>query len=270
MEVYDESVPADQVDAPKGYTPDRAAQALEALRAKIEGSPEQARLVRFADAAVLCTRLHEIAQRPDLAERLARLPKEEFAPALLDELSQAAWALWHLDLLSVKPAEPTSKARVPAPLWDGVLKTRREMLSVVEFGLRGVDGADATIAGIRQGSGYLDGARDLLHLAELYRDYAPLLAARLPQDFRIQDADTATRQADELRVALGLRPVGTAGDDTGRRVWGFTVRVFGEVRAALQYLLRGDPAALATLPKLVSPRRVATRAVADPEPKPTV
>ncbi len=268
MEVYDESVPADQEDAPKGYTPDRAAQALEELRPKIEQTRGRPRLIRFADAAVACARLYEVTQQPALAERLRRLPPEEFSPTLLDDLTQTSWALWHLDLLSAKASGPVSKARVPAALWDSALKSRREMLEVVEFGLRTVDGADATIVSIRQGSGYLDGARDLLQLAELYRDYQPLLAARLPQDFRFGDADTASRLADELRVALGLGPVTAAGDDTARKVWGLTVRVFGEVRAALLYLLRNDLAAQAILPKLVAPRRAPTRTVADPDPKP--
>ncbi len=268
MEVYDESVPADQADAPKGYTPDRAAQALEEMLPKIEKTHGRPRLVRFADAAVACARLYEVSQQPALAERLGRLPPEEFSPTLLNDLSQTSWALWHLDLLSVKSSEPTSKARVPAALWDGALKARRGMLEVVAFGLRTVDGADATITSIRQGSGYLDGARDLLQLAELYRDYEPLLAARLPQDFRLRDADTACRLADELRVALGLSPVTATGDDTARKVWGLTVQVFGEVRAALQYLLRNDLAAQASLPRLVAPRRPSTRTVADPDPTP--
>jgi len=264
MEVYDESVPPDAADAPIGYTPDLGAQALVALRPQIERSAPRARLIRFADAAVACTRLHAMTQTPDLAQRLARLPSEEFPASLPGELAQIGWGLWHLDLLSAKPSTTLSKARVPSPLWDSALRTRREMLEVADFGLRGVEGIEAELADIRRGSGYLDTARDLLQLAEMYRDYAPLLAGRLPQDFKLNTATIASRLADELRVALGLGPIATASDDTGRRFWGLTVTVFGEVRAALQYLLRNDPVALATLPSLAAPRRANTRTVNDP------
>jgi hypothetical protein len=264
MEVYDESVAPDLAEAPPGYSPDLALGALETLRPRIERSVARPRLIRFADAAVACSRLHASAGVPELATRLARLPPEEFQPGLLGELAQISWALWHLDLLSAKPLPTVSKARVPAALWDSALRTRREMLEVVEFGLRSVDGIEAELADIRRGSGYLDAARDLLRLAEMYRDYGSILAGRLPQDFKATTADTAGRLADELRVALGLGSVTTPSDETGRRLWGLTVSVFGEVRAALQYLLRNDPVALSALPNLSAPRRSTTRTVNDP------
>lgn len=261
METYTEATTLSETDAPGGYSPGRAEAAIESLRAAIAATPARSpRMLSFADAAMLAGRLHTLATRPDLAARLGTLPASEFAPDTVERLEKAAWAAWYIDAKRVLPANP-SRAVVPAALADAALAQKRQMLTVLDFGLRDDAAVVGVLAEIRVGQGYLDTTRDLVQLSELYREHGARLATRMPLDFRAADVDEALRLADEMRVTLGLGPVVVAGDDTNMRFWGLLWRVFNDVREALLFLLRHDEAAIAEVPSLTARRRVRTRDV---------
>lgn len=267
----DDLAPIDPNDAPSGYSPDRAQRALDALRARIAGAaPRSGRAVRFADAAIAASRLQQIATSAEIAPRLARLPPEEFSAAAISDLEVLSWAAWHLDIQATRPTA-RSAARVPADLSEAAMEQRKDLLNLLEFGLRGDARIQGELAAIRSGGGYVDLLRDLIRLGELVQKHSALLAVRLPHDYSPGLVDEAFRLADELRQALGLLPDNVQ-DDTPARFWGLLSAVFYDVKGALGFLFRNDPARLAGLPSLSNARKpvrrspAATPKPAEPEP----
>lgn len=254
----DDLAPIDPNDAPSGYSPDRAQRALDALRSRIAGSsPRAGRTVRFADAAIAAGRLLQIATSTEVAARLARLPPEEFSPSAVSDLEVLSWAAWHLDIQASRPTA-RSAARVPADLSEAAMEQRKDLLNLLEFGLRGDAQIQAELAAIRSGGGYVDLLRDLIRLGELVQKHSALLAVRLPHDYTPGLTDEAFRLADELRQALGLVPDNVQ-DDTPARFWGLFSAVFYDVKGAIGFLYRNDSARLAGLPSLSAARKAVRR-----------
>jgi hypothetical protein len=268
MEVYAELTPTNPEDAPSGYTPDRGTSALAELKPRLaDVVPRHTRTIRLADAAIAGAVLHTLATG-ELAPRLATLASE-CPQARLDDLKVSTWALWHLDLAQTTGApQRPSASRVPAALWDAVVRQRREAMLLLEFAMRDDEAVQAELARVRSGHGHIDHMRDLLRLSALVESRAALLAQRVPQDYTPAMAPQLVSMADDLREALGLPAGAIDKDTTAARVWAFFFDAFTEVRAALAYLLRNDPDRLNTLPTLVA-RRSPTRTVATPNPTPT-
>jgi hypothetical protein len=183
----------------------------------------------------------------------------------VSDLERLAWAAWHFDIQATKPTQ-RSTARVPADLSDAAIEHRKDLLNLLEFGLRGDERVQAELTAIRAGGGYVDLLRDLVRLADLATKHGPRLAARLPQDYSPSMADEALRLADELRQALGLVPDNTQ-DDTSARFWNLFWTTFYEVKAALTFLFRRDPTRLGALPSLSAPRK-SSRARSTSRPTP--
>lgn len=257
--------PIDPADAPAGYSPDRAQRALDELAGLLaQTSPRTGRHLRFGDIAIIASQLYQIASQPAVLARLERFPQDEFSVSAVRDLERLSWAAWHLDIQATKPTQ-RSAARVPADLSEAAIEQRKDLLNLLEFGLRGDERVQAELAAIRSGGGYVDLLRDLIRLADLVTKHGPRLAVRLPQDYSPSMADDALRLADELRQALGLVP-DNAQDDTPARFWGLLWTTFYEVKAALTFLFRRDPARQNALPSLSAPRKTSR---AKPPSRPT-
>lgn len=246
----------DSTPPPVAATPaelSAAQAAYEALLPKLHAiAPERLQPVRADLKAVVAAARALADEALALRERLGKLPAEEFAAGLVDELRASVGALQHARTRLDEALSPPTDRVVPAELLDRATRLREGMLRVVRYHFE--DDAEvgpvlASLVRKRTGPGEL--GADLRRLAGLYREKAAQLSADT-RHYRADDAPLADRTAEELAVKLsGIdREAIRLATELVARASVYLSGVHAEVRAAVLYLLRREPGAAERLPAL--------------------
>ncbi|HRI68154.1 MAG TPA: hypothetical protein PK156_28185 [Polyangium sp.] len=117
----------------------------------------------------------------------------------LATIAHAAWFVRHkLDLAEAVHSD----AALPAQLVSDAMELRKRMLKVLDYHLDADAQAQSLLAGIRAGSGHLDLANDLIALADMYEDHAPVIRND-KKGYRAPDMANARQTADSIIATLG-------------------------------------------------------------------
>lgn len=153
-------------------------------------------------AAVAAVGVSRKVNEPAMRSVFAELPARRFDITLLDLLEPSAHAAsFAYQEMSMAQAI-ASNVKLSATLAGDAATVRERMLKLVDFHLGDNKEIRLAIAHIRAGSGYLDTAADLSHLAKLYRENLDVLS-RDPTHYVASDPESADRMALEIDRELG-------------------------------------------------------------------
>ena len=221
--------------------PEKARLAFEQVLALLDAQDELRRANTNLDRAVIyAASVGRMVQQPALRARFASLPAGEFDIQHVDRLEPAALATWYASLM-LRSASLAPGGKIPESVVADGMALKHIMLKVLEYNLGHDPEISAELIDIRQGTGHMDLARDLLRLATLYRAHAAALATDV-RHYQADDAETAGRTAHAIHQVLG------DGRDTNMRYWGnylarawsLLVITYAEVSAAGLWLLRHE------------------------------
>ena len=222
--------------------PEAAQQAFSTLKDRLDELDGYRRANTDIDrAAILAAAVGRMVRASELRARFASLPGAYFDVDLVDILEPAALATWYASLRLRDATVLSSAATVPAALVGEATTVKQRMMRVLAYNLDDDVDVASKLDDIRQGTGHVDLASDLMRLARLYDEHASALA----QDnrlYRAGDADEARRLALAIHQILGD---GLEGDreywaDYRLRAWSFLVNTYEEVSAAGRWLFRND------------------------------
>jgi hypothetical protein len=224
--------------------PQAAAKAFSALRSRLAAIPNERVEPARADvikAAVAAWSVARFIQQPNVRARFARLPKEEFQQAHVDDLAAIALATFHAATELQSAQATASGAKLPVDLLQSATEIKTRMLKLCEYHLgdHPVDGAE--IADIRQGAGHIDLALDLSRLAKLYQKHKNIIK-KDPKHYLASDANDARTHSSEILRLLGeaRNENAKAWSDMVARAWVLLLDVYGEVSNAGRWLFRHD------------------------------
>ncbi len=230
-----------------------------------------------ADAKVVAMAALKVADLLDDADvkaRFARLPREEFDPAHLSDLRDAAWAVFHaksqLDAIAAAESLPLA-----ADALERALQLRERMLRVSKYWLEDDAEVAPKLNAIARKKGNADLMADLAKLAALYRAKHATLQADA-RHYSAADADEAEKlAADAARKDAEHRATAESGArDLLARSFALLSAIYDEVRAAGLYLFRRSNAAelfpaLSSLPAARGrPKKASGAPPSDPPPAP--
>ena len=229
-----------------------AAAAFERVKPRLDSLPESDLAPARSDirplvAAALAA--HEGAL--SLEGRLARLPSQEFDPAIPARVADAAWALWHARI-RLDHASLPKETDLPAPLEITCTALRDRMARVCRYYLEDDETAGPVLAALGRKKMPAELAADLRRLAALYRERHEVLAGDT-KHWKAADAEQAEAFASEITSVL------SEVDDDGIRTWtllvaraqALLVAEHEELRATLLWLLRKDVGAAERFPQLL-------------------
>jgi hypothetical protein len=181
-----------------------------------------------------------IVQQPDVLTRFASLPAAEFDVQHVLRLEQISLAAWHARL-SLRSALVTAGIKIPESVMNDGMALKQLMFKVVEYNLGHDEDVAAELRDIREGTGYVDLASDLVRLAALYQAHAEALAADV-RHYKTTDADLAGRTAQAIHQVLGDGRNVSARywSNYQTRAWSLMVITYGEVSAAGRWLFRHE------------------------------
>lgn len=224
--------------------PQAASKAFAAIRPRLLDVPNERVEPARADvikAAVVAWSVARFIQQPELRARFARLPKEEFNQAHVDDLAPIALATFHAATELQSAQATTSSAKLPVDLLQSATEIKYRMLKLVEYHLGDHPTDGAEVADIRQGAGHLDLALDLSRLAKLYQKHKNIVK-KDPKNYAASDMDDARKYSAEILRLLGESRNENAKTwaDMVARAWIVLLDVYGEVSSAGRWLLRRD------------------------------
>ncbi|HWN66659.1 MAG TPA: hypothetical protein VNM90_03405, partial [Haliangium sp.] len=181
-----------------------------------------------------------MVMQPAVLTRFASLPASEFDLQHVLRLEQVALAAWHARL-SLRSALVTAGIKIPESVMNDGTALKQLMLKVLEYNLGDNEDVVAELLDIRDGTGYVDLASDLVRLAALYQRFAQTLILDV-RYYKADDADLASRTAQAIHQVLG------DGRNTSMRTWSnyvarawsLLVITYGEVSAAGRWLFRHE------------------------------
>ena len=230
-----------------------AAAAYERVKARLDSVPEHdLGPIRADIRPLVSTALAAHEGALSLAERLARLPAQEFDPACTARVADAARALWHARV-RLDHASLPKETDLPAPLAEVCAALRDRMLRVCRYYLEDDETAGPVLAALGRKKVPAELAADLRKLAALYRERHDLLQAD-KKHWKVEDEGQAEGLAGEIDSIL------SEVDDDGIRVWtahlaraqALLVAEHEELRATLLWMLRKEPGAAERFPQLLS------------------
>lgn len=121
---------------------------------------------------------------------------------LVDNLATMARAAWFVRHKLSFAEALHSDASLPVKLVTEALETRRRMLKTLAYQLDEDPEAQRKLTSIRDGSGHVDTANDLLALADMYADYEDEVKDDT-KNYRATDVKLARELADKIIAALG-------------------------------------------------------------------
>jgi predicted kinase len=235
------------------HTADLCSAAYDALLARIEAVGAEALLPAPADLrAVVRTALEaaDLADDDALRPRLAALPAEEFDPANLETLREAARAMRHMLARRDAAEDQGSGVLLDEAFATLAHDTRARMLKVALHYFEDDAEHAAELKRVARKKGHGQLRDDLERLASFYEAHRDVIE-RDPKYFRADDVGAARRIAAELTELLKAAQSDELGQWDARLAQAFTLLApaHEEVRAAGQYLLRrGGAERFAALP----------------------
>ena len=122
--------------------------------------------------------------------------------ALIDDLGAVARAAWYVRHRLSFAEALHSDASLPVKLVNEVMETRKRMLKTLAYQLEDDPEAQRMLTTIREGSGYLDAANDLLALADMYERHEAQIEGD-SKNYRASDLRSARDLADKVLAAFG-------------------------------------------------------------------
>ncbi len=230
-----------------------AASAFERVKPRLDSVPEHdLGPIRADIRPLVSTALAAHEGALSLAERLARLPSQEFDPASPARVADAAWALWHARI-RLDHASLPKETDLPAPLEATCTALRDRMARVCRYYLEDDEIAGPVLAALGRKKVTAELAADLRRLAALYRERHEVLAADT-RHWKAADAEHAEAFAAEISDVL------SEVDDDGIRTWTLLVAraqalllaEHEELRGTLLWLLRKEAGAAERFPQLLT------------------
>jgi hypothetical protein len=217
---------------------DRFLPRLEKIRSEELGAPRTG----VDMAALFALGVAEELARPEMRVHFAKLPKEAFDVADLDDLGPAALATWYASTELLAANAHGTEARLHADLVSEASDLRGRMLRVADYHFDPDTLQGREVADIRIGTGHRDLAQDLARLTKLYR----LSEARLSDDriwYRKEDGDRASELAQQILRELGESRTAEQKlwTDRVQRAWVLLSSLYEEVTATATWLRRRDP-----------------------------
>ena len=201
-------------------------------------------------AALAMRRVANAVQKSGLRPPFTRLDPNDFDVGHLDDLESLGQALYHAGRHQALEAAATRHRGVPKAVVDEAVEVRARMLRVADYMLSNDPKAARLLAFIREGSGHVDRAEDLLALIDVYKLYEARLAADAKW-YRPEDTARAAELANAIVNTHDRRPERVWPDLTAR-IWTISRQSYDEVRAAAQFLFRHDASKLKYFPSLFS------------------
>jgi hypothetical protein len=220
------------------------ASALQKLEPRLRAIPQERLTPPKVDAKLAALAALGVADRlapQEVRARFARLPREEFDPAHLEDLRTAAWALWHArEALDAAVAQSTAQ-QLPAALVERGTGLKDRMVRVLSYYF--AEELKKPLQQMQRRKGNAELPADLSRLAGLYRERKATLEGD-KMHYRAGDADEADGIAAEAAQLAAARR-GEAGARAGEQVaraFALLIEIYDEVRAAGLYLFRREAA----------------------------
>jgi hypothetical protein len=220
---------------------EKARLAFEATQPLLDAQTEIRRANTGLDKAIIfAASTGRTVQQPEVLARFAALPAGEFDVQHVIRLEQIALATWYA-LLSLRSASVTAGIKIPESVVNDGTALKHLMLKVLDYNLGHDEGVAAELLDIREGTGYVDLANDLLRLAALYQHHAQALATDV-RHYKAADGDLAGRTAQAIHQVLGDGRNVSARNWSNylARAWSLLVITYGEVSAAGRWLFRHE------------------------------
>lgn len=227
---------------------------LPQLLAIPESEVKKPRVSIPAVSALMFAAVERVARHE--AAMVAQFPDDA---AVVQSLRTRAFAMMHayLDADMAEPVKPEVLAWVAQAVPLRIRLLRAAELLVAEGEI-----TEDAVAAIREGSGYLDTATDLLRLDKLLSAHLAAVEKHTPQ------AKTLLPEAKELGAhlmrAVGVRNLPKEGDaepvQIRDRAYTYFIAGYDEARAQLGYLRRYEGGVDTILPNIFSTRRSSTTA----------
>lgn len=253
--------------AERPAAPDEARTALDALRSEIDAYPEaKIRRITFdVPRAISIGTASQLRVLPLRDRIVAELPATPIH--YVDKLNVYAMAAWYAHLATIPKPSTTLEA-----LKTEAAALRADMLVGAEPLVHRGYFAKETIAKIKEGSGFLDTANDVVALSALYTEAWPVVEHKTIIDWA--QVERAAVVGPQLVVALGEKlGFSTEATEAARvraRAVSLFVDVYEELQRAVTYLRWHEDDVASVLPSFyqTGSRRAATDAAPADAPTP--
>ncbi len=251
------------------YVPESAALILDELQPTLLALPDATvatpRVTR--DTALALTETMTGAYGP-IAGRIGEVLHPDLAKARaegLASLPNRVFAFYAADVYADKAFTPEVKRR-RTELGAAVREHEASLTPWAQAVFRDDPEAQAELAAIARGRGYVDDADDVLRLCRLFTDRWDAVGALLPFEPSVltQATADATALLAILKRAEGVDPA----RDLARRAYTYWASEYQALLALARFIHWDDPSAAARFPSLAEPRRTAPAPEAAPPAAP--
>jgi hypothetical protein len=225
----------------EGIEAEKARMAFDATVPLLDAQTELRRANTSVDKCIVFgAATGRVVQQPEVLARFAVLPAAEFDVHHVLRLEQIALAAWHARV-SLRSALVTAGVKIPESVMNDGMALKQLMIKVIEYNLGHDEDVVAELRDIREGTGYVDLASDLVRLVALYQAHAQALAVDV-RHYKATDADLAGRTAQAIHQVLGDGRNVSARywNHYLTRAWSLLVITYGEVSAAGRWLFRHE------------------------------
>ncbi|WP_437669492.1 hypothetical protein [Sorangium sp. So ce131] len=245
--------------APPIYTPLAGRKALEALAPELDRLSEAELVTVKMDveaATYAALGVAGFVSSPDVRARFARLPREEFDIAHVDELGLACFAALYAIAEARSAGALETDARLPVALLAEATEVEARMQALCEYQLADDPAIKPELDRLRPGTGHRDLANDLLGYARIYELRADVVKADR-RHYRAGDAARARELAGAMiqKLSAAMTPKAREAYDRYVRAWTLLSQRYDEVRAAGLWLWRRNARAQERFPSLFAAGR---------------
>jgi hypothetical protein len=221
--------------------------ALQKLEPRLRALPHDRLTPPRGDAKIAALAALGVADRlasPEARAKFARLPKEEFDPAHLEDLRTAAWAVWNAREALDAAVAKTAEQPLPPALIERALPLKERMIRVLSYYFAEDADLKKPLQQMQRRKGNAELPADLSRLGKLYRERKSTIEADT-KHYRAGDADEADAIAAEAAQLAASRrgEAETKATDLLARTFTLLLSIYDEVRAAGLYLYRRENAA---------------------------
>jgi hypothetical protein len=222
--------------------PDGAARAFEAMLPLLDAQNELRRSNTSVDKAIIhAASVGRMVKQPEVRVRFAGLPAGEFDQQQVERLETVSLAAWHVTVSRNSATVQSSGTKISESDIEAGMLLKQRMIKVIEYHVGHLGEVSTELTSIREGTGYLDMANDLMRLGTLYQRYIAEISADT-RHYRAEDREDAGRLAHSVHQVLG------DGRDTDARywngylprAWSLLVDTYDEVSAAGRWLYRHE------------------------------
>lgn len=208
------------------------------------------------------------ARKDDRADFLAKLAPTFIEANLIDKLETTCLAGQYIVDNAATEGATEETYMVDAVLIEQATVVKKRMIKTIEYNLENVDSVRREVDDIKLGTGYLDLAKDLTRLANVYEGHGKALAQD-KVNYRATDMAEARAQADEIRKQYRASKSKERDFDKLRpKAYAEISRLYNELREAAQFAYRKKPEISDEFEALRTAVGVAnTKRVAKPEEK---